>query len=176
MPFKPYHFGPALLFGLILLVVLDFPTFLIANVILDIEGFLVLFFSLEYPLHGFFHSFLGGSIVALLLSLIMIKLRKYFTPIMSSLIIKQEISNKKIFFGALIGVNFHIFLDSFLYTDINPFFPSNYNPFLQNNYFIIDFIYSFCSWCFLGALIMYLIIVVSHFNNKKKIKGISENS
>ncbi|MBY9006918.1 MAG: metal-dependent hydrolase [Candidatus Lokiarchaeota archaeon] len=170
MPFTPYHFGPALFIGLVLLNVFDFLTFLIANIILDIEGFLVLFLNLDYPLHGFFHSFLGSSIVAVLLSLIMLKLRKYFTPFLSSIKIKQEISNKKIFFGAFIGIYFHIFLDSFLYTDIKPFFPSNYNPLLQNNSFTMDFIYNFCGWCFLGTLIIYLTILFLHYKKENNLK------
>jgi hypothetical protein len=65
MPFTPYHLGPALFLGLLFLRFIDFPTFLIASVIMDVEPFLVLFFNLNYPLHGFFHSLLGGTLVAI---------------------------------------------------------------------------------------------------------------
>ncbi|KKN18678.1 hypothetical protein LCGC14_0953460 [marine sediment metagenome] len=94
MPFTLYHFGPGLLIGLIFLSFIDLPTFLIASLIVDIEPFLVLFFNLNYPLHGFFHSFLGGTIIALILTVIMIKIREFFTPIMSLIrLIKKSKKN-----------------------------------------------------------------------------------
>ncbi len=68
MPFTPFHLGPALLFGLVLFSYLDFPTFMVANVIVDIEPFMIIALGLDLPLHGFFHSFLGGVIVSLLLT------------------------------------------------------------------------------------------------------------
>ena len=68
MPFTPFHFGPGLLFGLLLLSYIDFPTFLLANVIIDIEPILVLSLKLNYPLHGILHSFLGGIIFSFLLA------------------------------------------------------------------------------------------------------------
>ena len=43
MLFTPYHFGPGLLIGLVFLSFIDIPTFLTANLIVDIEPFLVLF-------------------------------------------------------------------------------------------------------------------------------------
>ncbi|NOQ38614.1 hypothetical protein GQ472_07065, partial [archaeon] len=64
MPFTPFHLGPALFLGLVFFRYLNLPAFLIANVIVDVEPFVVLLFGLDYPLHGFFHSFLGGSLIA----------------------------------------------------------------------------------------------------------------
>jgi hypothetical protein len=75
MPFTSYHLGPGLMVGLLFLNFIDFPTFLVASVIVDIEPFIVLFFNLDYPLHGFFHSFLGGTIVALLLTISIFSIR-----------------------------------------------------------------------------------------------------
>ncbi len=80
MPLTPFHLGPALFFGLLLFPVINLPTFLIANIIVDIEPFSVLYLGLEYPLHGFFHSFLGGSIIAIILSILMIKVDKRVQP------------------------------------------------------------------------------------------------
>ena len=60
MPFTPFHLGPALFLGLLLFRLVDLPTFLAANVILDLEPLAVLLLDLDYPLHGLFHSFLGG--------------------------------------------------------------------------------------------------------------------
>jgi len=62
MPFTPYHLGPSSWIGLILFKILDFPTLLVASVVIDIEPFCVFVFNAPWPLHGFLHSFLGGSI------------------------------------------------------------------------------------------------------------------
>lgn len=48
MPLTPFHLGPALLLGLIFLRYVDFPTFLVANVIVDIEPMFIMLFNLDY--------------------------------------------------------------------------------------------------------------------------------
>ena len=55
------HLGPALLFGLILFNYFDFPTFLIANIIVDIEPLTVILLGLDSPLHGFFLPLAVGN-------------------------------------------------------------------------------------------------------------------
>lgn len=129
MPLTPFHFGPAIFIGIILFNVINFPTFLIANVITDIEPFLILSLGLEMPLHGFFHSFLGGAILAVIFSIIMIAMQKPVQEIMKLFKLEQKINKKKILFSAFAGIYLHIIMDSMLYTDIKPFFPLQINPF-----------------------------------------------
>ena len=124
MPFTPYHLGPGLIVGLLFLGFIDFPTFLVASVIVDVEPFLVLTFNLNYPLHGFFHSFLGGTLVALPLTLVMYRMRDKLSPLMSFFKLDQKVSFKSILVAALSGIYIHILLDSRIYTDIQPFYPS----------------------------------------------------
>ncbi len=136
MPFTPLHFGPALFFGMVLLRYIDFPTFLVANVIVDIEPFVILIFglhrvdSLGLPLHGLSHSFLGGTFVTLLLVLLMTRIREFTTPLLRLIGMEQKHSARSIYAAALSGVYLHILLDSRLYTDIRPFYPFSLNPFL----------------------------------------------
>ena len=136
MPFTPLHFGPALFFGMILLRYIDFPTFLVANVIVDIEPFVILIFglhradSLSLPLHGLSHSFLGGTFVALLLVLLMTRIREFTASLTRLIGMEQKHSARSIYAAALSGVYLHILLDSRLYTDIRPFYPFSLNPFL----------------------------------------------
>ena len=129
MPFTPFHLGPALFFGIVFFRYLNLPAFLIANVIVDIEPFVVLLFGLDYPLHGFFHSFLGGSLVALVLYLVMVRMYPYVIGVMDIFYVGQEMSRKKIMLSCFSGVYLHIILDSFIYADIMPFFPFGVNPF-----------------------------------------------
>lgn len=105
MPLTPFHLGPALLFGLLFR--LNVPALLVGSVILDIEALYLLLTGADY-LHGVFHSYLGASIVSLALGLLF----------------------RKIFLSFLVGTYSHVFLDSFLYLDMQPFWPANVNPFL----------------------------------------------
>ena len=157
MPFTPYHFGPALFLGLLFLSFIDFPTFLVASVIVDIEPFLVLALNLDYPLHGFFHSLLGGTLVAILLALLMLKIRDIISPLLSFFKLEQKVSFKTILVASLSGIYIHILLDSRIYTDIQPFYPSNYNPLLTTGILAGLDSYIICIWSFFGAVIIYII-------------------
>ncbi len=177
MPFTPFHFGPGLLIGLLFLSFIDFPTFLIASVIVDIEPFLVLTFNLDYPLHGFFHSFLGGTIIALILTVIMTKGRKFFTPILSFFKIEQETSFKRILFASLLGIYIHILLDSPIYTDIQPFFPLDFNPFYRSTSLPGLLETMICVWCFIAGLIIYIIgLIVLAMKYRRKNHISDENN
>lgn len=59
MPFTPFHFGPGILLGLLLLRYLDFPTFVAANVMIDWRAALVFLDLMDGPLHGWVHTYLG---------------------------------------------------------------------------------------------------------------------
>lgn len=152
MPFTPFHLGPGLLIGLIFFKYIDFPTFLIASVIIDLEPFLVLFLGLNYPLHGFFHSFVGGTIVAVLLAFFMSRFNKKISNIISFFKLRQNSSFKNILLASLFGIYFHIILDSPLYKDIKPFYPLDLNPFYS---MLISFeIYTFCTLSFFAGLVL----------------------
>jgi membrane-bound metal-dependent hydrolase YbcI (DUF457 family) len=125
-----FHLGFALFFGLLFFSYLDFPTFIVANVILDIEPFAMLVTGSGYPLHGFFHSFAGTSIVALALAAGMMTVSPALQGIMRELGLGQEVAWKKVLLASFSGVYLHILLDAPLYADIAPFFPSAANPML----------------------------------------------
>ncbi len=157
MPVTPFHLGPALLLGLIFFKYLDFPTFLIANVVVDIEPMVVILLNLDQTLHGFFHSFLGGSIVALILTLVMVKIRDSFYSLLKFFRLRQESSFKRILIASLLGIYIHILLDSRVHLDIRPFYPPDSNPFLSRSILIGLEIDMICIWCFIGAAIVYVI-------------------
>ena len=151
MPFTPFHLGPGLLFGLLLLSYIDFPTFLVASVIVDIEPFLVLTLDLNYPLHGFLHSFLGGTLLAFLLAAAMSKVRSSLSPLMSFFKLEEKLSFKSVLSASLFGVYLHILLDSPLYSEIRPFYPFDFNPFLSNSMFIVFEVYTLCVLSLIGG-------------------------
>lgn len=136
MPFTLLHLGPALFLGMIFLRYIDLPTFLVANVIVDIEPLAILALSLNrpeslaLPLHGMLHTFLGGALVALPLASTMTKMGKFTAPLMGLVGVDQGPSLRNVFWTALSGVCLHVILDSRLYADMRPFYPLSYNPFL----------------------------------------------
>lgn len=159
MPFTPFHLGPALLLGLALFTVFDLPALLMASVIPDIEPFYVMYFNVSgYPLHGFFHSYLGASILAFFVAAIVYSLRGLFGKVMAFFQIPQKTSLKKILLTSFVGVYFHVFLDSFLYGEMEPFYPLQGNPFIN---ILVPYqysvIYGFCSLSFLLGIIAYLV-------------------
>ena len=155
MPFTPFHLGPSSWIGLFLFKIFDFPTLLIASVIVDIEPFCVFVFNAPWPIHGFLHSFLGGSIVAILTAVILYILKSPIKKVMAVLKLAQESSFKKILWTSFFGVYFHLLLDAFLYRDMKPFYPFEGNPLL--GLFSSQQIYLFCSLSFLVGILFYLI-------------------
>jgi len=154
MPFTPFHLGPALIFSLLLFRYLNFPAFLVGNVIVDIEPFLVLFLGLRYPLHGFFHSYLGGTIMGIATGVGIYFMRNWLNKVLAKFKVQQESSFAKILYTSLFGVYFHIFLDSFLYGEMKPFFPLTDNPFL--NIVGSGVVYEFCRVSLIFGLILYI--------------------
>ena len=158
MPFTPFHLGPALLFGLAFSSIFDLSTLSIASVIPDVEPFCILLFGISRPLHGFLHSYLCSSILAVLVAVIVYPLRDLLNRIIMVFRISQKSSFKKILFTSFIGVYSHVFLDSFLYREMNPLYPLQGNPFfgITSVYVASMAVYGFCSVSFIFGISLYL--------------------
>jgi len=130
MPFTPFHWGPALLIGMLLFSIFDLPALFLSSVIPDLEGIYVLMSGSLLPLHGFFHSYLGASILGFVTAIIVYFIYGLLSKIMRLFMLEQKSSFKRILYTSLFGVYSHVFLDSFLYGEMKPFFPLDGNPFL----------------------------------------------
>lgn len=163
MPFTPYHLGPGILLSMLLFPFIDLSTVVVASVILDLEPFVVLLLNLPLPLHGFFHTYLGATIVAFLLTFVIWPFRGYLNKIVSVFGIHQESSLRHIVFASIIGTYSHVLLDSFLYAEMNPFYPLLGNPFLG----IVQgvFVYNIC--IILGLLGFGIYIIRILYNQYK---------
>lgn len=155
MPFTPYHLGPALLFGVILFPLFDIAAFAVASIVLDIEPFLVIYLSLDLPLHWVFHSYLGATLVAIPTSLIMWWLRNPIKSLLEIFGITQKTTFPRTLLASIAGTYSHVFLDSFLYTEMNPFLPFLGNPFY--GLYISSAVYQFCLICGVIGFFVYLI-------------------
>ncbi len=132
MPFTPFHLGPALAFGLPLRRYIHAPAFIVGNVILDVEGLSVIFFGLNYPLHGYLHTFLFAAIVGLLLGVVMFRLEKPLQPLYRKIQLEtnQPLKLRSFLLAGVFGAGLHVSFDAFLYSEMEPFFPLTANPLL----------------------------------------------
>ena len=144
MPFTPFHLGPAVLIGFILLGYLDLPTFIVASVLVDLEPLAVLVFGLPGPLHGFFHSFLGASVVAVLLAVVVSRVRGFLEPVYVFLRLDGDRRPQRFLVAALLGTWSHVLLDAPLYGEMRPFYPLGGNPFLGVDLYLGLGVYRFC--------------------------------
>ena len=166
MPFTPYHFGPGLLLGIIFFPFVDLATLLIASVILDLEPLSIIILNLPLPLHGFFHTYLGATVVSLLLTVCIWPLRKHLNEIVSIFGLHQQSSFRQILPAGLIGTYSHVFLDSFLYAEMNPLYPLLGNPFL--NLVSSISIYDFCVIFGLLGFVLYVIRFYRSLSSRKE--------
>ncbi|MEM3694110.1 MAG: hydrolase [Candidatus Bathyarchaeia archaeon] len=161
MPFTPFHFGPALALGLLFKRRWHAPTFIIANMIVDLEPLLVIFLGLDYPLHGYLHTFILASFLGCLLGCAMFLLEGIFHQIWKVLLLEdgdRRLRVTSFMISGALGMIFHVFLDSPLYDDIKPLYPIFTNPFYNPSLSLE--IYSFCVLIGIVALAYYLRLIL----------------
>jgi len=168
MPFTPYHFGPAFLMGMLAFPVLDIAALMISSVLLDLEPLAVLMFGLPGPLHGNLHTFLGATIAAVLTVCIIWITRAPLQQFLSLFALSHDSSFTRVTIASLVGTYSHVLLDSFLYAEMNPFFPLLGNPFLE----IIapSAVYQFSVYCMMFGLVVYAIRLIDRYKPLQKAK------
>lgn len=142
------------------------PTFMLANVIVDVEPFLVLFLGLRYPLHGYLHTFLLAFFFGLAVGCAMFFLERFLHPIFRMFLLESDgkLNMKSFVLAGALGTVLHVLLDSPLYSDIRPFYPLTINP-LLNPALSLE-IYSICVWIGVFGVIYYLALLASSVYKK----------
>jgi len=139
MPFTPLHLGPALALGYMLRRVLHWPTFIIANLLVDVEPLLVLTGLLgDYPLHGYLHTLLASLLAGPLLGYAMSQVDRPLRDLYRGLaLVGEEGGGVRGYVSAgALGWALHVLLDAPLYSDIKPLYPSPINPFLMHQRYV----------------------------------------
>jgi hypothetical protein len=172
MPFTALHLGPALVVGLPFRKWMHLPTFLLANVVLDIEPLIVLLFGLNYPVHGYLHTFLSATIIGFLLGFAMFNLEQ---P-MRGIYLKTQLETKKVLplraflIAGIGGTALHVLFDALIYVEMNPFSPLVGNPFLSFHLSSLS-VYLLCFWlCIFGVACYFLLIAYSKLKRKVTLK------
>ena len=128
---------------------------MICSVILDVEPLVILVLGLGIPLHGIFHTYLMATVMAVVVSIVLWLLRNPISSFVSLFGIHQEPQKYRILLASLFGTYSHVFMDSFIYPEMNPFFPILGNPFL--GLIASSLIYQFCFVCGALGFIIYLV-------------------
>jgi hypothetical protein len=133
---------------------------LVANILVDVEPFLVLSLGLDYPLHGYLHTFVGAFILGLVLGYGMFLLERFSRSLYKTLLLESDATPKlkSFIFAGVLGTMLHVLLDSPLYDDIHPFYPSSANPLLHPA--SSSEVYRFCVWMGMFGVVFYIALLV----------------
>jgi len=168
MPFSLFHLGPAFGLGLPLRQKIHAPTFIVTNVIVDVEPVLVLFFGLKYPLHGYAHTFLFASLGGIILGYVMYLLETFWHPLYKVFLLesKKTTSLKSFLFAGIFGTTLHVLLDSPLYIEMRPFFPLTLNPLY--NLVSSSAVSNICVWMGIVGVVFYVRLLVAKLLLRKE--------
>jgi membrane-bound metal-dependent hydrolase YbcI (DUF457 family) len=157
MPFTPIHMGPGILIKALLQGSFSLMVFGWTQIVMDIQPLLVLITGKGH-LHGFTHTYIGAILLAIFSALT----GKYLSEIGLKILGLAQSKNIPIqwwvsFLSAFIGSFSHVFLDSIMHTDVEPFYPIS----LINNFhgiLSISMLHKLCLYSgIIGALIYCLV-------------------
>ena len=162
MPFTPLHMGQGIFIKALLQGSFSLMVFGWAQIVMDLQPlYVMLNHNTKLELHGFSHTYLGATLLAIVSALS----GKYVSKLsLKCLKLPEKISWLCAVCSAFIGTYSHVLLDSIMHDDIQPFF-----PLLTNNPFIdlltIEQLHWFCLISgLIGGLLYYLIQMI------KKVK------
>ena len=127
------------------------------QIIMDIQPLIVII-SGEGHLHGFSHTYVGASLLAVVAALTGKRLSEYGLIVLgiSDRAQPVRIAWWVVFLSAYIGAGSHVLLDSVIHSDLYPYYPfNNSNPML--GIISVETLHKFCIYSgLLGAVGYYL--------------------
>jgi len=168
MPFTPFHFG-VLPFCFIDFKKkrVDVASCLIGSIIVDVHAVIIFFFGLSQPLHGPVHSFLIATILGVLTGVFVHFTQNFWNKITNFFKWEQKTTLISKIFWAVLMCYIHIFLDAFLYPEMNIWWPFlNGNPF----YGILNSstVYLICTIGIILGIFEYIIYLILNLRNTQK--------
>lgn len=101
----------------------SFLAFCAANVLIDCESLYNLVHQ-RHPVHAFFHTYVGATLVIGVVLLLFIGLRRFASRVwLPNLFRWRELGARQVAIGAALGAYSHIVLDSVMHGDIQPLSP-----------------------------------------------------
>ena len=158
MPFTPLHMGPGIFIKAILQSSFSLMIFGWSQIVMDLQPLFVMITG-EGHLHGFSHTFIGATLLAVVSALTGKKLSEFGLVVLG--IASKENPIKIlwwiVFVSAFIGTLSHVVLDGIMHLDVEPFYPFN-----KTNGFLgilsIENLHKFCLYSgLIGAGIYFFI-------------------
>lgn len=131
MPITPFHFGPGAAIHALAPRYISFLSFCTANVLIDVEP-LYYMVTGQFPLHRFFHTFIGASLIVAATLLLFVGARRFARSFwLPDMFGWQRLGLVPVLLGAFAGSYSHVVLDSIMHSDMRPLAPfSDANPLL----------------------------------------------
>lgn len=127
MPITPFHFGPGALLHAVAPRHVSFLSFCAANVLIDFESLYNLL-RRRHPVHAFFHTYLGATLVIAAVVLLFLGLRVFASHSwLPKLFRWRELRSQQVAIGAALGAYSHVVLDSVMHRDIQPLSPFSFS-------------------------------------------------
>lgn len=167
MPFTPIHMGPGILIKGILQSSFSLMVFGWTQIVMDIQPLIVMIVGHGH-IHGFTHTYLGAVLIAIFSALT----GKYLSELgLRILRISREKPIKILWWvcllSAFIGSFSHVFLDSIMHTDVEPFYPIT----LDNQFYgivSVAMLHKLCLYSgLIGAAIYYAVLWFTKKNLRK---------
>ena len=123
MPITPFHFGPGALLHAIAPRHVSFIAFCATNLLIDVESLYNLIHH-RSPVHAFFHTYAGATLVALACVIAFaILIRASAMLPLPNLLAWKQLGHRQVAIGAALGAYSHVALDSLMHRDIAPLAP-----------------------------------------------------
>jgi len=169
LPFTPYHFG------LVFRKWVDLPVFVLANVVIDVEVLIIIFFGLGQPVHRYAHTLLGGLVLGVVWAVAAYPMRGLFKKAMAFLRLKYETCLLKMIISGVLGVWLHVLIDGIYHADVKPFWPNKTSLWLRIvrriGYNKIDDLKSYvetgCVIFWLAGIAVYLLVLWRQWRRKR---------
>lgn len=178
MPFTPFHMGPGLLVKSLLGGAFSLIIFGWCQVLMDLQP-LIVFVTGEGQLHGFTHTFIGSTLIAIVAVL---SGKPLLAWLVDSRWLEFRYEDKVLFsinskpgwiiaaVSSLIGSYSHVLLDAIMHTDVQPYYPvSLENP--HQGWMTIDRLHDFCIY---SGLLGLLILLVFGARRKMPVQNAGE--
>ena len=162
MPFTPLHMGPGLLIKSVLQSSFSLMLFGWSQILMDLQPLFSMITG-KGDLHGFSHTIIGATLLALLAALSGKQLSEYLLKFVD-FTEESYITWKIAIISAFIGTYSHVLLDSIMHSDVTPYFPfSEESPL----YFIISIeaLHEVCFYSGIVGAIIYFGVI--HYQKKR---------
>ncbi|MCU7932455.1 MAG: DUF4184 domain-containing protein [Candidatus Thiodiazotropha sp. (ex Codakia rugifera)] len=146
MPFTPFHFGPGVALKALAPSYYSFSVFVFVQILIDIEPLYYMLHG-EWPVHRFFHTYLGATLVAIagfllgrpLCGVFLMLLQNRLRPTRQCFVDGfGHINNIAALSGAFIGSYSHVALDSIMHIDVQPFVPFSTEIIIFNSITVME--------------------------------------